>query len=53
MPVRNWLELSFSQYVKLQEYKSLILDLRILETNRKNLHPQKKTVIRYFLQLQT
>ena len=33
--------------MKSQKIKSLKLHVPSLETNRKNLHPQKKTVIRY------
>ena len=35
--------------MKSQKIKSQKLHVPILETNRKNLHPQKKTVIRYDL----
>ena len=35
--------------MKSQKIESQKLHVHILETNHKNLHPQKKTVIRYYL----
>ena len=42
-------DLKFCHFMKSQKLKSQKLHVPILEINRKNLHPQKKPVIRYVI----